>query len=188
MHFLHWTKRFHESIYLFWHFQVFWWKFAKFLMSFFQTTGQFFFQFLHDSSVSWKITPLYFFRSNVIYFAIYFAQKGLISANFKDFLVLGSKFTKFLSFWNQKLVFLHILQHPSVSWDINPMYFFSLNFIYFHHKKAYQSTNLVKFHLSSRKSEILHFDGLLCKNHIKFQLKYYIQKSDLSWHWRVMLS
>ena len=132
MHVLHWTKRFHESIYLFWHFQVFWWKFAKFLMSFFQTTGQFFFQFLHDSSVSWKITPLYFFRSNVIYFV----QKGLISENFKDFLVLGSTFTKFLSFWNQKLVFLHILRHPSVSWDINPMHFFSLNFIYFHHKKA----------------------------------------------------
>ena len=28
-----------------------------------------FLQILHHSSVSWKITPLYFFRSNVIYFA-----------------------------------------------------------------------------------------------------------------------
>ena len=32
-----------------------------------------FLQVLHDSSVSWKITPLYVFRSKVIYFA----QKGL---------------------------------------------------------------------------------------------------------------
>ena len=35
----------------------------------FQTTIQFFFQILHYSLVSWKITPLYFFRTNVIYFA-----------------------------------------------------------------------------------------------------------------------
>ena len=28
-----------------------------------------FLQILHDSSVSWKITPLYFFRSKIIYFA-----------------------------------------------------------------------------------------------------------------------
>ena len=28
-----------------------------------------FLQILHYSSVSWKITPLYFFRSNVLYFA-----------------------------------------------------------------------------------------------------------------------
>ena len=33
-----------------------------------------FLQILHDSSVSWTITSLYFFRSNVIYFA----QKGSI--------------------------------------------------------------------------------------------------------------
>ena len=33
----------------------------------FQTTSQFFFQILHNCSVLWKITPLYFFRSNVIY-------------------------------------------------------------------------------------------------------------------------
>ena len=52
----------------------------------FQTTSHFlyFFQTLHQSSVSWKIAPLYF------------AQKELIKANiFKKFWVLGSKFVKF---------------------------------------------------------------------------------------------
>ena len=38
-------------------------------------------------------------------------------------------------------------------------------------KGASQSTNPVKFHVSSLKFESFHFDGLLLFNHIKFQLK-----------------
>ena len=34
----------------------------------FQTTSQFFLQILQESSVSWNVTPLYFFKSNVVYF------------------------------------------------------------------------------------------------------------------------
>ena len=34
----------------------------------FQTTSQFFLQSLQESSVSWNVTPLYFFKSNVVYF------------------------------------------------------------------------------------------------------------------------
>ena len=50
----------------------------------------------------------------------------------------------------------------SVSWDITSLYFFSWNFIYFQQEEPIKVyTNLVKFHLGSRKSEILHFDGLL---------------------------
>ena len=51
-------------------------------------------------------------------------------------------------------------------------------------KGAYQSTSLVKFHVSSRKSEILHFDQfLLSKSYNGLAKK--IEKSYLSWHWRV---
>ena len=67
-------------------------------------------------------------------------------------------------FWNNKSVFLQILHQSLVSWDITPLYFFSFNFINFRKKGAYQSTNLIKFHLSSQNvSEILHFDGLSAK-------------------------
>ena len=62
-----------------------------------------FLQILHGSSVSWNITPLYFFRSNVGYIL---CTKGTNqSANVVDFLKLGAKFTKFLSFLKQKVSF-----------------------------------------------------------------------------------
>ena len=50
-------------------------------------------QILYLSSVSWKIIPLYFFSSNIIYFV----QKESIKMNcFLDFWVLGLNFVKFL--------------------------------------------------------------------------------------------
>ena len=91
------------------------------------------------------------------------------SANFLDFLVLGSKFTKFLSFFKQKIGFpsndtplFSIMRH-------NSSVLFQLKFYIVSKKVAYQSTSLVRFHLSSRKSEIL--VASLC--HIKFSLKRY---------------
>ena len=47
--------------------------------------------------------------------------------------------------------------------------------------------NLVNFHASSRKSENLHFDGLLLSKAYK-DLDEKVQKSYVSWHWRVMQS
>ena len=47
--------------------------------------------------------------------------------------------------------------------------------------------NLVNFHASSRKSENLHFDGLLLSNAYEV-LDGKVQKSYVSWHWRVMQS
>ena len=52
----------------------------------FETTRSGFIQILHHCSVSWKITLLYFFSSNIIYFG----QK------LSNFWVVGWKFTKFL--------------------------------------------------------------------------------------------
>ena len=52
-----------------------------------------FLQNLHNSSVSWKLTPLYFCSSN----KIYFGHKEPIKIKlFWDFWVLRSKFVKFL--------------------------------------------------------------------------------------------
>ena len=53
-----------------------------------------FLQILHHFSMSWKITPLYFFSSN----NMCFAQKEPIKVKiFWDFWVLRSKFVKFLT-------------------------------------------------------------------------------------------
>ena len=50
-------------------------------------------QILHHSSVSWNMSPLYFFSSK----NMYFASKMLIKVKiFRDIRVLGSKFVKFL--------------------------------------------------------------------------------------------
>ena len=56
------------------------------LHTIFKTARSGFIQILHHCSVSWKITPLYFFSSNLIYFG----QKLLV------FWVVWWKFTKFL--------------------------------------------------------------------------------------------
>ena len=48
-------------------------------------------------------------------------------------------------------------------------------------------TNLVNFHASSRKSENLHFDGILLSKAYK-DLDEKMQKSYVSWHWRGMQS
>ena len=172
----------------FWQLQVLWWKFDKFLKSFFKPQISFL-QNFHISSVWWKITPMHFCSSN----NIYLGHKEPIKTNSLDFWVLESKFVKFLMsilkrqvnsssifvsffivmthissvnfkvihfllwakgsyqisnfdtfecsgknlqtsscyFPSNKSVFLQILHHSSLSWKINPLYFFSSNNIYF---------------------------------------------------------
>ena len=74
-----------------------------------------------------------------------------------------------------KSVFLQILHHYSVSWDVTTLYLFSWNFMCI----------LVKLFMSSQKSELLHFDGLLLAKLCIVSVKK-AQKSYLSWYWRVM--
>ena len=58
------------------------WKFTQFLITFLHKVARsVFIQILHHYSVSWKITPLYFFSSNLIYFG----QKEPIKVKFSDF-------------------------------------------------------------------------------------------------------
>ena len=79
-------------------------------------------QILCPSSVSLKITPLYFFSAN----NIYFAQKEPIKMKiFETFECSGQNFSNFLcQFWNNKLIPLQILYPSSVSWKITPVFFF----------------------------------------------------------------
>ena len=116
-----------------------------------------FLQVLHDSSVSWNITRLYFLRSNILYFA----QKGRIKGPiFYTFWCSDQNSPSSCYFWNKKSVFLQIL-HSLVSWAITLSYFFYQKLYILSAKVAYQSTNFVKCHLSRQKSEILYCGGLL---------------------------
>ena len=104
-----------------------------------------FLQNLHISSVSWKITPLYFYSSN----NIYFGNKEPVKTNFFDFRVLGSKFVKFL---------LSILKRQVSSSSIFVSFFIvtthnsSVNFKIIHFllwaKGSHQSSNFDNFECS----------------------------------------
>ena len=130
MHFLLWTKQSHQSP----NFDTFKYS-GQNLPNFschFLNHKSVFFQIFHHFSVSCKITLPYFFRSNVIYFA----KKEPIKVQiFETFECSDQNSPKSCHFWNNKSVFLQILYHFSVSWDITPLYFFSWNFIYFQQKK-----------------------------------------------------
>ena len=92
-----------------------------------------FLQILHHSSMSWKITPLYFFSSN----NIYFAQKEHFKVRvFETFECSGQNLSNFLcQFWKGKLIPLEILYPSLVLWKITLLYFFSSNNIYFTQKE-----------------------------------------------------
>ena len=81
----------------------------------FDTTRPGFIQILHHYSVSWKITPVYFFSSNLIYFG----QKHPIQVKFLDFWVDGWKFTKFIMSYlkPQASFFLNFASHFNVMGD-----------------------------------------------------------------------
>ena len=117
----------------FWHFQVFWWKLSNFSCHF-PNHQSVFLQILHNSSMSWKITPLYFFRSIVIYFA----QGTNQSANFWDVWVLRSKFTKLLSFFKEQVSFSSNYVSLFSVLRNNSSALFELNFYILSAKGAYQ--------------------------------------------------
>ena len=91
--------------------------------------------------------------------------------------MLGSKFPKFLSFLKQQISFSS--NFASMSRVMTH------NFYILSTKGVYPSTNLVKFYVSSQKSEILHFNGLLLSKSSTVSTKK-VLKSYLSWNWRVI--
>ena len=120
------------------------------------------------------------FWSNVIYFA----RKGPIKVQiFETFECSDQNSPNSCHFWNNKLVFLQILHHSSVSWDITPLYFFSWNFIYFQQKKPIKVKIWWNFTWVVESLKFCSLMASFCKNKVSANK---VQKSDLSWHWRVM--
>ena len=95
---------------------------------------------LYPSSVSWKITPLYFFSSN----NIYFAQKEPIKVKiFQTFKCSSQSLPSSLcQFWNNKSIRLQILYPYSISWKITSLHFLSSNNIYFAQKEHIKMKSL----------------------------------------------
>ena len=85
----------------------------------FQNHKRVFLQILHGYSVSWKITPLYFVRSKIVYFARKGPIKVQILETFECSKIQNSPNS--FQFWNNKLVFLQILHQSLVLWDIYPL-------------------------------------------------------------------
>ena len=92
-------------------------KFVKFLMSVLKQVDSS--PNLHPSSVSWKITPLYFFSSN----NIYFAQKEPIKMKiFETSKCSGQNLSNSsCQLWNDKSVLLQVLRNYSLLWQITPL-------------------------------------------------------------------
>ena len=136
-------------------------------------------QILHHSSVSvsWKITPLYFFSSN----KLYFAQKNYIKVKiFNTFDCSGQNLSNSLcQFWNDKLIPLQILYPYSVSWKITPLYFFRSNNFYFVQKGYIEMKVFETFDISGQ--NLLNF---FCQfwngKSIPLQILY---PSSVSWNW-----
>ena len=167
MHFLFWTKGSHQ-IPNFDTFKCSGENLLNYSLCHFPNQKSVFFQTLHHSSVSCKITPLYFFRSNVIYFAQKKTNKVQIFESFES----RVKILQILDiFQTTNFQILHYL--------LVPWHHFQLKFYIHSMKEVYQSTNLVKFHVSSQKTEILNFDGLLLFKSYKVSAKK-VQKSHLS--------
>ena len=97
-------------------------------------------QILYPSSFSRKITPLYFFSSN----NIYFAQKKIIKVKiFENFECSGQNLSNSLrQFWNDKTIPLQILYPYSISWKITSLHFLSSNNIYFAQKEHIKMKSL----------------------------------------------
>ena len=86
-------------------------------------------QILYPSSVSWKITPLYFFSSN----NTYFAQKEPIKMKIFEILKCSGQNSSNSScqLWNDKSVPLQIFHNSSLSWQVTPLWKLSSYFFKF---------------------------------------------------------
>ena len=89
-------------------------------------------QILHPSSVSWKVTPLYFFSSN----KIYFAQKELIKMKiFETFKYLGQNSSNSsCQLWNGKSAPIQTLCNSSLSWQLIALWILRSYLFYFGQK------------------------------------------------------
>ena len=156
-----------SSKFQFWDFQVLWWKFT--FMSFSKPQVKIFFKFC--------IT----FQCHERYICTFLGQtlnklctKGTNqSGHFENFECSGQNSPNSCHFWNNKSVFLQILHHSSVSWDITPLYFFSWNFIYFQQKESIKVQIWWNFTWAVKSLKFCTLMGSFGPNHVQFQLKKY---------------
>ena len=109
IHFLLWTKGSHQSP----NFDIFECSGEKLPNSscHFLNHKSVFLQILHHYSVSWKITPLYVFSSNNIYFA---QKEGIKVKIFETFKCSDQNLSNSLcQFWNNRSISLQILHYSS---------------------------------------------------------------------------
>ena len=137
-----------------------------------------FLQILHQSSVPSNITILYCFSSNITYFD----QKEPIEAQiFETWECSDQNSPNSCHFWNNKLVFIQIVLHFSVSWDITHLHFFLRTFYILSTKGAYQKETccfnheeFCEFSLNHHhKSRNFTSIGLFCQEYMSFERKIY---------------
>ena len=92
------------------------------------------------------------------------------SASFWDFQVLGSKFTKFLSFYERTNQFFSKF---CVTINITPLYHFSWSFIYFQQKEPIKVQIWWNFLWAVESLKFCSLMFSFCLSHIKFLLKKY---------------
>ena len=130
---------------------------------------------LHQSSVSWDATIMYLFSRNLICFG---QKEPIKKQNFRlstahvkfhqIFILIGSFCWNFIKFQLKK--YRGFMSHDTEDWC---------------KIRKKNEKNLVNFDLSSRNSQIFHFDWfLLCKVYSVWPKK--VQRSYLSRHWRVI--
>ena len=172
IHFLLWTKGSHQSP-----------NFDTFKCSgenlpnscHFPSNKSVFLQILHHSSMSWEITPLYVFSSN----NIYFDQKEPIKVNiFETFECSDENLpNSSCHFPSNKSVFLQILHHSSLSWQITFMWIVKFILFQLWIKRSHQNPNFEAFKCSG---ENLPYSSCHFPNHksVFLQILYH---SSVSW-------
>ena len=128
-----------------------------------------FLQILHDSSVSWKVTPLYLFRSKVVYFA----QKRLIKVHIFFWLFSARiKVHQIIVIFETKNRFFY--KFSTILWYHETYFldtFFCWNFIYSQQKKSIKVENGWSFTWAIKRLNFRTVVGYFFKNHIKFSYK-----------------
>ena len=124
-------------------------------------------QILCDSSVSWKITPLYFFRSNFIYFA----RKGSTILQF--FQRYRIQIHQSLVIFERKSWFFFQFCVTLVSWNITPLYRFTWSFIYFQQDEPIKVQIWRDLTWAVKSLKFCTLMNSFCPNDIKIQLKKY---------------
>ena len=111
-----------------------------------------FFQILHHTSMSWKITLMYLFSSNNIYFP---QEEPIKMKSLETFECPDQNLSNSLcQFWNDNLIPLQIWYPSPLSWKITPLYIFSSNNIYFAQKEHVKMKIFQTFKCSGQNSSM----------------------------------